>query len=187
MSETQFRPILMSTPMVIATMKGNKNQTRRLYDPNCPFRYGKEGDILWVRESCYFHEQENRWFYKATDVLTDSAAHGYKWKPSIHMPKAACRIFLQINSIRVEDLDDISNMDCVNEGIDLIPTSDNIQRQVDQRYRDYLKGDDEDQGIGLSPYLSFVSLWKAIHKSYDRNQLVHRIQFMRIDKPENFI
>lgn len=51
--------------------------------------------------------------YKATDLRSC----GHDWKPSIHMPKEACRIFLRINCIRVERLQDISESDAIKEGV----------------------------------------------------------------------
>ena len=49
--------------------------------------------------------------YKATDILPG----GYKWRPSIHMPREAARIFLRVTDVRVERLKDIG--DCTKEGI----------------------------------------------------------------------
>lgn len=52
--------------------------------------------------------------YKATDLLPD----GLKWKPSIHMPKEAARIFLRVTDVRVERLQDIDGYSVLAEGID---------------------------------------------------------------------
>src|SRR6187551_1462081 len=59
--------------------------------PKCP--YGKVGDILWVRETWNnWGAKEVPFVYRATDLRSC----GHNWKPSIHMPKKAARIWLQI-------------------------------------------------------------------------------------------
>lgn len=65
--------------------------------------YGLAGDRLWVRESwarttCLGQEM---FVYAAEDTRTD---YGGPWKPSIHMPRAACRILLEITDVRVQRL-----------------------------------------------------------------------------------
>lgn len=89
---------------------------------SCP--YGKPGDLLYVRES-WVWEGETSWqdisrigtfWYKA-----DDDGEGFspaRWKPSIHMPKVAARIWLEVTNVRVELLHDISNEDVVSEGVD---------------------------------------------------------------------
>lgn len=96
-------------------------------DNGCPF--GQIGDQLWVRETFGTkirniggtpHES---FVYKAdkSDEICyyDCNGNGYpvKWIPSIHMPRSACRIVLEITNIRVERLLSISESDCVKEGI----------------------------------------------------------------------
>ena len=132
--------------MVRAILEGRKTQTRRVINPplkhpswtefayfsrsgnaiecgpdypdddsdvrKCP--YGKIGDRLWVREA--FAEVGNEtppWvIYRATGPKSE-----IKWKPSIHMPKIHCRLYLEIKDIRVERLNEISDDDCYSEGI----------------------------------------------------------------------
>ncbi|MDO8997221.1 MAG: hypothetical protein Q7U77_11390 [Sediminibacterium sp.] len=102
----------------------------------CP--YGQVGDILWVRESFIsgyecdegsFNTDEDGEYipvlkYKADresfdwyDGNSDFPCEKIPWKPSIHMPKSACRIFLKITNVRVERLQDISEEDAIAEGI----------------------------------------------------------------------
>lgn len=88
----------------------------------CP--YGKVGDRLWVRETQRFDEESAKnqnmpmpfVFYMADGNL-DSVASNVKWRPSIHMPRWASRINLEIIDIRVERVQDITIDDVVAEGI----------------------------------------------------------------------
>ena len=131
------KPILFSAPMVRALLDGSKTQTRRAYKTknggvwpnvndlpgmrqilrNCP--YGQPGDQLWVREAWL---KTNPWSevglhtygYRASDAAEFPEAI---WKPSIHMPRGASRITLEIIEVRVERLQDISESDCIAEGV----------------------------------------------------------------------
>lgn len=108
----------------------------------CP--YGVAGDRLWVRET-FTRESDpitskltGRYFYAASDdvdflddgdggaVVNKDGTFRSPWKPSIHMPRAACRIVLEIVSVRVERLQEISEADALAEGIDSgrIPVDD---------------------------------------------------------------
>lgn len=85
----------------------------------CP--YGQPGDRLWVREAfAYGLCTESTLAYRATHKPSDLEEGWYepiKWKPSIHMPRWASRITLEIVSVRVERLCSISNEDAISEGI----------------------------------------------------------------------
>lgn len=81
------------------------------------------------------------------------------YRPSIHMPKSAARIWLQVESVRVERLQDITEEDAKAEGVELI-NSDKLF------YKDYL---------GLlsarpNARTSFFSLWQSIHGPYSWNE-----------------
>lgn len=80
----------------------------------CP--YGAQGDKLWVRETFAVHNigGENHVVYRA-DSGTDG--DGAPWKPSIFMPRWASRITLEVVSVRVERLQDISEEDAKAEGV----------------------------------------------------------------------
>lgn len=92
-------------------------------------RLGKVGDLLWVRETfCRFvkdHAITSKYAYKANcDEESErcrqdyiAAGYPYQWKPSIFMPKDACRIWLEIKDVRVERLNDISQSDSEQEGV----------------------------------------------------------------------
>lgn len=132
-------PITFRAPMVRAILEGRKTQTRRVakvssddcksgfitpvagFVPRtivehikyCP--YGTPGDILWVREAYLYDDSWDEPIYRA-DGERDLPT-GLRWRPSIHMPREACRIMLEITEVRVERLNDISGPDCLAEGI----------------------------------------------------------------------
>lgn len=80
-------------------------------------KHGRPGDRLWVRETWGYNPDHPgmAWHacYRADPGMEDD---GIKWKPSIHMPRAACRIKLEITGVRVERLWDISDFDAEDEG-----------------------------------------------------------------------
>jgi hypothetical protein len=91
------------------------------YDNNeiplrCP--YGQPGDRLWVRETWAPHpdfpESVHRGVYRADPECKYDVP---RWRPSIHMPRWASRILLEIVSVRVERLQDIGNVDSHAEGV----------------------------------------------------------------------
>lgn len=81
--------------------------------------FGVPGDRIYVRETW------NHSFLADDDVIRNREyvyfADGYyvctKWRPSIHMPREAARLFLEITDVRVERVRDISEEDAVKEGI----------------------------------------------------------------------
>lgn len=139
------RPILFSGAMVRALLAGTKTQTRRVarlrdsllgapLEPNefahgipirsCP--YGTTGDRLWVRESHWWfkdeHDPVTGYFPPAltsadVEYRADGEKPGRIWRPSIHMPRWASRITLELTSVRVERLQSISHEDAWDEGI----------------------------------------------------------------------
>ena len=79
----------------------------------CP--YGKPGDVLWARETWARGPGGSReYVYLAT---VKDGHHPPAWKPSIYMPKWACRLWCRIESIRVERVQDISEEDAAAEGV----------------------------------------------------------------------
>jgi len=88
----------------------------------CP--YGQVGDVLWVRET-WAKVPTSAFGKNVGTVVKDGWSYQYRagwdksglsWKPSIHMPKEACRLKLRITNIKVERLHDISNKDIEKEG-----------------------------------------------------------------------
>lgn len=87
----------------------------------CP--YGAPGDRLWVRESFAIGPKDHGWghvIYKATHSAgMNPLCEGFTpWKPSIHMPRWASRITLEIVEVRVQRVKEISREDCNAEGLD---------------------------------------------------------------------
>ena len=88
------------------------------------------GEILYVRETWDrvpdFARGADKYYYKADGDLRPVAWRG-NWKPSIHMPKEAARIFLRVTDIRVERLRDITYEECKAEGFDTLIFEDDIE------------------------------------------------------------
>lgn len=86
----------------------------------------KPGDILWVRETWRktgvliqpyaYRADEDRLHLVGEDGQRLSVM--YRWRPSIHMPKEAARLFLRVTEIRAERLQDITSNDCAKEGVE---------------------------------------------------------------------
>jgi len=154
------------------------------YDNCLPCPYGKEGDRLWVREAWAVHgvlyddlaprdihastprgcweDGDSIWF--AADGEMPLAWQGKcqpeqrgKWRPSIHMPRWASRITLEITGVRVERLQDISLGDCMAEGCPF----PNIAKETD-------------------PIEWFAELWESINKHWDANPWVWVVEFKRV-------
>jgi len=134
----------------------------------CPF--GAVGDRLWVRETFGFeirsvggspHEQI---VYRASKPdavrLYDCNGKPYpmKWTPSIHMPRSASRITLEITGVRVERLNDIDQAGALAEGIT------------------------DGHGVGMEVY-NFSRLWRDIYgeERWQSNPWVWCISFRRIE------
>ena len=146
------RPILFSGPMVRAILDGRKTQTRRVcvgqrelsraadfQISRCP--HGQPGDRLWVRETWgRIHPgalskldpdpKSTFWriAYRADgETVPSMEEHGEKWKPSIFMPEFASRITLEIESVRVDRVQEITEEDAKAEGVEFMrfhPDSD---------------------------------------------------------------
>lgn len=135
----------------------------------------KVGDILYVRETwCKIDDLPFDNYVYRTDYGTtedDSFPPSmHKWKPSIHMPKEAARIFLKVTDVRVERLQDITEMQVRKEG-----------------FRDYLAADDTFYPCGYY----FRQTWDSTIKKQDidkygweANPWVWVIAFERVGKPD---
>lgn len=149
----------------------------------CP--YGEPGDRLWVRET-YFEAKKWRHapvFAAAPDFIyradyeyreeLSSVIGCHHWKPSIFMPREASRITLEILSVRVERLNEISETDARAEGIETVqmPT-----REV--MYDDYL----ESGALLARAVSSYATLWDKINGggAWSTNPWVWVVEFQRV-------
>ena len=200
----KFIPILFSTVMVQSIIADLKNQTRRTqgleeinknpdqwvldrregdqfifqntnkkYNQYFLFPKAVEKEIFWVRETFYKPEAEELkgvFYYKAS---TDDGWK-LKWKPSIFMPKEACRLFLEVTDVRLERLQDISEDDALLEG---------VRFDIGSDY--FFCGDNN---MAQSATKCFAQLWFQINgvSSWYANPWVWVYTFKRIDKPSTF-
>lgn len=160
----------------------------------CPF--GIVGDVLWVRETWNkviiwgvddepHADIQPEFIFKASegDVIEDNEGNIIKWKPSIHMPKKACRIWLQITDIRVERLQSISEDDAKNEGVE--GWIEERLKSKPTHYKVYYHDDDDDSTYSSSAITSFETLWQKINgkNAWNANPWVWVIEFKQIQKP----
>jgi len=137
----------------------------------CP--YGQPGDRLWVREtfSAGIDNGEHSVLYKADSVTGGGSEMVFaKWKPSIHMPRWASRILLEIVSVRVERLRCISPEDVVAEGIKDSWQNGALAEYYQCQRGDILKAD-------------FAKLWKSINGpvSWEMDPWVWVVEFKMLD------
>lgn len=141
------------------------------------------GDILYVRETwCddrqFTHDSTpGRYFYKASEN------GDFKWKPSIHMPKEAARIWLKVTNVRVERLQEITPKDAKNEGVGNL-----FYEDIGYSEKNYGPEVDPEYGIAKE---QFAWLWDStIKKSdlaqygWDANPYIWVIEFEKCEKPK---
>ncbi len=145
---------------------------------------GTIGDRLWVRETwglMSYHDTTYWCGYSIKDVseaelreqfLVEHAANwnlpneSAYWRPSIHMPRWASRITLEITGVRVERVQEISDDDAESEGVDL--------RRMCGCVEGCATCDDR------SPSEVFRDLWQSIYANWDANPWVWVYQIRRI-------
>lgn len=138
----------------------------------CPF--GQPGDRIWVRETFRVHSRatdvatlvyrasvRNSWTeqtHRVPVAVCNKPATPEKWTPSIHMPRWASRITLEITDVRVERLNSITESDAEAEGV-------------------------TDTGFGDLLVDGFRYLWKSIYgdDSWQANPWVWVIEFKRVE------
>lgn len=188
------KPILFSTDMVQAILDGRKTMTRRVIkvddapdnwkasiagtsivrtDPyNVKLSRYAAGDILWVRETWSTMDDlpYDNYVYRTDYGTTEDDSFPpsmFKWRPSIHMPREACRLRLLVKNVRVERLQEILCGDMKREGCIPVTVTGG---QYQQWQRDY-----------------WIPLWDSIIKKQDigrygwaANPWVWVIEFERV-------
>ena len=127
------------------------------------------GDTLWVRET-WAKSMAGTFMYQADD----KAIMVERWRPSIHMPREAARLFLRVTGVRVERLKDIDGHGILKEGID----NGKSNPAMGTRWENMQS-------------MAFAELWNSTLKSADlplygwaANPWVWVIEFERISKDE---
>lgn len=190
-TKTQTRRVIKPQPSFLGAMG----------DPSAPFKtldaglhcritcpYSEPGDgRLWVRETWMDllgtgierrTGDHGRYAYQADTPpgsYGDEARKdfGLKWRPSIHMPRAASRLLLEVVGVRVERLQDISAADAIAEG---------IERSGAGWQRFHVDPDaPEGQSFTRNPVLAYRGVWEQINGagSWDANPWVWVLEFRR--------
>ncbi|HBS1879085.1 TPA: hypothetical protein MAC74_000767 [Klebsiella pneumoniae] len=136
----------------------------------CPF--GAVGDRIWVRETWarYNIDQNSHDIaYRAT-TPADWPEEG-RWRPSIHMPRWASRILLEITNVRVERLNSMHDVDAMREGIQNLTTCSHSDFGIPGVVNAQL------------PVRAFQLLWESIYgtDSWHANPWVWVIEFKRVE------
>ncbi|WP_243126514.1 ASCH domain-containing protein [Clostridium sp. HBUAS56010] len=142
------------------------------------------GDILYVRETwheyvkrvgkggdCYLAE-----FYGYKASVKNSEDANTPWKPSIHMPKEAARIWIKVTDVRVEKLQDITEEQAIKEGCCTFQ-----DKTGNGKFNDIIEFD-------LTARDAFAELWNSTLKkdsncTWAHNPWVWVIEFERCEKP----
>ena len=125
------------------------------------------GMTLWVRET-WSKDENGEYIYRTNYGTTEDDSFPpsvFKWKPSIHMPKEAARIFLKVTNVRVERLQDITEDEAIKEGA---------------------KAYGQNNCSGTSARIAFAEIWDKTTTEHEwrTNPWVWVIEFEKISKDE---
>lgn len=184
-TKTQTRRVVKPQPTMVTDRRiepwsGEPSTLMQLLEQSgkrCP--YGQPGDRLWVRESFAHHihamgsdrDEDGPFVYAATDhphLRIDD-----RWTPSIHMPRWASRITLEITGVRVERLQGISMEDAKAEGA--WGPDESIVGKVAEHF-----GIDV---LAVNPIKAYHMLWEQINGpgSWAANPWVWVVEFKRLE------
>lgn len=158
------------------------------YTVKCPC--GEPGDILYVRESYRKYINHDDAVTYLGEEIIEYAADGHgpiyqadgdgcqmfnadgtekmiPWRPPIHMPKSAARIWLQVTDTMADRVQNISEWAAMEEGVEKYHNT--------SWYKQY----GSDNGWVANAYASFATLWKCVYgeDSWDRNDWVWPVSF----------
>jgi hypothetical protein len=195
-----MKGILFSTEMVRAIVARKKTETRRVVkrdECGMMLRPFAEGDVLWVRETwnfqpcitCAFRDSdcgatpqamqtdseiiEGCYLYRA-DFEDEENTEERRWRPSIHMPRQAARIFLRVTEILPERLWEIDEAGAIAEGL----------------YQGWMQT--EKSPPAGSARQAFMWLWQHLTRkepavqSWAANPWVWVIRFERCERPDGW-
>jgi hypothetical protein len=182
-----LQSITIDEPGCLMAWFENK-ETYEIVKVKCP--YGKPKTVLWVRETwgnySYDVPESNAvYFMYRADYPENAKGYWYepeqinwcdfpRWRPSIHMPREACRIRLKITDIRVERLQDITADDAIAEGIEL---SCRHEGYICSAYPCDFKNT-----VACKDH--FKDLWDSLHKKdghgWDHNDWVFVVSFDKV-------
>jgi len=139
--------------------------------------FGSKGELLYTKETYQNLEPiDGGLVYKASPNGKDWAEQDeeWKWEPSLFMPRKYARLWLEIKSISIERLHQITQEEAINEGIHKIETDNGYA------YKDYLS----EHNICFHPVNSFETLWESINgkDSYQQNPWLWVIKFKVVSK-----
>lgn len=159
---------------------------KEFYEEYPPYQ---PGSILYVRETWCLRYDGEKYFYKADKHTPREEKRlidydHVSWKPSIHMPKEAARIWLKVKDVRVERLKDMTDKDALKEGAQGVKC-DHAGLGV------YGCTDCMNTGWLEPPILEFMGIWNSTIKKSDldrygweANPWVWVIEFERIEVDE---
>jgi len=150
------------------------------------------GDTLWVRETWSIQECEKchagipalggeckcEYVYRTNYGITEDDTFPpsmYKWRPSIHMPRKAARLFLKVTNVRVERIWNITEEDAKAEG---------VKSYWAEPHRDDAPFIGAAKELGADLCLTrreaFQQLWDSIYNNWSANPWVFVIEFERV-------
>ena len=173
-NERPFRYIPQYLPYRIFTGRADYLYVRETFfrDDCTPDCLGQEDE-----NECPFNRIGNKCYGYKTQY--NDGTGKIKWNPSIHMPKEAARIFLKVTGVRVERLQDITDEDCIAEGIEPVRVSGSTNYREEREFQ---------IACGIATIEKYLELWNnTIKKSdldkygWDANPFVWVYEFERVE------
>lgn len=197
-------PLLMKGPLVRATLDGRKTETRRFPTPAIlkAMRHLEQGGevLAWIKETWQAHNDPDLWMcvrYRAGGIMKpnikdESAGFVFeqqcaamefggdpeKWRTSLHMPKTHSRLTLQVSSIRLERLHQITEHGAQCEGLERLKSG-----------RGWYDPTTSKGAVHFGQYCgsareAFIKLWDHIHGagSWDENPELAVITYTPINQ-----